>query len=55
MEPEEKILTMMTGLLINYSVYLSQEKGIEIKYQDIKDFQNWIIKQNEKHNGKEPV
>jgi hypothetical protein len=52
---EEKILKMMTGLLINYSVYLTKEKGIEIKYQDIQNFQNWLINLKTKNDGQKSL
>jgi len=53
---EDQYFKDLTTILCHYSVYLTEKKGVELKFKDILEFKKWILekhKQNE--NGKESI
>lgn len=51
---EKEFFRQLTSLLINYSIYITEKKGLELKYEDIQEFQVWLLeKQKQIQNGEQ--
>jgi len=53
---EDQYFKDMTSILLTFSVYLNETKGIELKFNDVLEFQKWILeKHKQNQNGKESI
>jgi len=54
---EDDLFKQTTSVLINFMVYLNEEKKLELKYSDILEFQQWILQKAKqfKQDGEESI